>query len=70
VEIRDLSEKESMEYLINKREIDSVIAKKLYDLVGGRIVQLKRTADKLLAGQSFEGKNQFHQMHLHDSSLD
>jgi len=33
-------------------------------------VQLKRTADKSLAGQSFEGKNQFHQMHLHDSALD
>jgi len=56
IEIGDLSEKESMEYLTDKRKIDSVVAKKLYDLVGGRIVELKATADKL-AGQSFEGKN-------------
>jgi len=57
IEIGDLNEKESMEYLINKRKINSVEAKKLYDLVGGRIVELKGTADKFLAGQSFEGKN-------------
>ena len=57
IEIGDLSEKESMEYLTDKRKIDSVVAKKLYDLVGGRIVELKATADKFLARQSFEGKN-------------
>ncbi|CAG8679218.1 5_t:CDS:2, partial [Paraglomus brasilianum] len=54
IEIGDLSEKESMEYLTDKRKIDSVVAKKLYDLVGGRIVELKATADKFLARQSFE----------------
>ncbi|CAG8485007.1 1073_t:CDS:2, partial [Scutellospora calospora] len=54
MEIGDLSEKESIDYLINKRKIDSVEAKKLYELVGGRIVDLKSVADKSLAGQKFE----------------
>ena len=57
IEIGDLNEKESMEYLINKRNINSVEAKKIYDLVGGRIIELKSTADKLLAGKSFESNN-------------
>ncbi|CAG8651761.1 4208_t:CDS:2 [Ambispora gerdemannii] len=54
MEIGDLSEKESMDYLIDKRKINSVEAKKLYELVGGRIVDLKSVAGKFLAGQSFE----------------
>jgi len=54
MEIGDLSEKESIDYLINKRNIDSVEAKKLYELVGGRIIDLKSVADKFLAGQSLE----------------
>ncbi|CAG8445004.1 9267_t:CDS:2 [Ambispora leptoticha] len=54
MEIGDLSEKESIDYLINKRKINSVEAKKLYELVGGRIVDLKSVAGKFLAGQSFE----------------
>ena len=57
MEIGDLSEKESMEYLINKRKITPVEAKNIYDLVGGRIRELKATANKFLAGQSFEGKD-------------
>ncbi len=55
MEIGDLSEKESMEYLISKREINEEEAKKLYKLVGGRIVELKTVADDFLAKQSFEG---------------
>ena len=55
IEIGDLSEKESMEYLTEKRKINEVEAKKLYELVGGRIVELKDVADDFLAGQSFEG---------------
>ncbi|CAG8655736.1 10138_t:CDS:2, partial [Ambispora leptoticha] len=54
IEIGDLSEEESMEYLIDKRKINSVEAKKLYDLVGGRILELKATADKFQARQPFE----------------
>ena len=67
MEIGDLSKEESMEYLTKKRNINEVDAKKLYELVGGRIVELKTVADAFrLAGQSFEGK---HQMNLHDSAL-
>jgi hypothetical protein len=55
IEIGDLSEKESMEYLTKKCKINEVEAKKLYELVGGRIVELKDAADDFLAGQSFEG---------------
>ncbi|RHZ85192.1 hypothetical protein Glove_70g60 [Diversispora epigaea] len=54
IEIGDLSKEETMEYLIKKRGINSVEAERLYDLVGGRLVDLKYVADKSLAGQSFE----------------
>ena len=56
IEIGDLSKEESMEYLIKKRKIKEVDAKNIFDLVGGRIVELKTVADDLLAGQTFEGK--------------
>ncbi|CAG8772579.1 9146_t:CDS:2, partial [Ambispora leptoticha] len=45
---------ESIDYLVNKRKINSVEAKKLYELVGGRIVDLKSVAGKFIAGQSLE----------------
>ncbi|CAG8648686.1 7720_t:CDS:2, partial [Diversispora eburnea] len=54
IEIGDLSEKESMEYLTKKHKINEVEAKKLYELVGGRIVELKSVADDFVARQSFE----------------
>jgi hypothetical protein len=54
IEIGDFSEKESMEYL-DKRKIDKTEAKKLYELVGGRIVDLKSVADKIHKGQTFDG---------------
>ncbi|RIA84237.1 P-loop containing nucleoside triphosphate hydrolase protein [Glomus cerebriforme] len=54
MEIGDLSKEESMEYLIKKRNIKEVDAKKLFDLVGGRIIELKTVADDFLAGQEFE----------------
>ncbi|CAG8700750.1 12481_t:CDS:2, partial [Ambispora gerdemannii] len=54
IEIGDLSEKESIDYLVNKRKIVEEEAKKLYELVGGRIVDLKSVANKFLAGQSFK----------------
>ena len=57
MEIGNLNEKESMEYLISKRNINSVEAKKLYELVGGHILELKAVADDFLAGKSFEGRN-------------
>lgn len=43
-----------MEYLTKKRKINEVEAKKLYKLVGGRIVELQSVADDFIAGQSFE----------------
>jgi hypothetical protein len=59
MEIGDLSKEESMKYLIEKRKVKEEEAKRLYELVGGRIVDLKSVADKFLAGQSFEGKINF-----------
>ena len=57
IEIGDLSKEESMEYLIEKRNIKEVDAKKLFDLVGGRIIDLKTVADDFLTGQEFKGRN-------------
>ncbi|RHZ46052.1 hypothetical protein Glove_637g9 [Diversispora epigaea] len=54
IEINDLNKEESMEYLINIRKIKFEEAEKLYDLVGGRILNLKSIADKSLKGFSFE----------------
>ncbi|RHZ45681.1 hypothetical protein Glove_661g6 [Diversispora epigaea] len=54
IEIGDLTEEESFNYLINKRKIDATEAGKLYDLIGGRILELKSASDKLLKGKSFE----------------
>jgi hypothetical protein len=59
IEIGDLSKEESVKYLTEKREIKDEEAKKLYDLVGGRIVDLKSVADKFLIGQTFEGMIRF-----------
>lgn len=60
IEIGDLSEEESMEYLIEKRGINKVEAEKLYGLVGGRIVDLNSVANKLvLKGWSFDGRIDF-----------
>ncbi|CAG8579800.1 10558_t:CDS:2 [Acaulospora morrowiae] len=53
MEIGDLSEKESKDYLINKRNIKED-AKKFYKLVGGRIMDLKIVADKFIDGKSLE----------------
>ncbi|RHZ84086.1 hypothetical protein Glove_85g71 [Diversispora epigaea] len=54
MEIGDLSEEESMEYLTKKCSINEEVAKQLYNLVGGRILNLKFVATKFIAGQSFE----------------
>ncbi|GES86142.1 P-loop containing nucleoside triphosphate hydrolase protein [Rhizophagus clarus] len=54
MEIGDLSKEESMKYLIKKRDIKEVDANKLFDLVGGRIIELKTVADDFLAGIEFE----------------
>lgn len=57
MEIGDISEEESMNYLIEKRKIDEETAKALYKLVGGRILELKFTANGILNGQSIECRN-------------
>jgi len=64
MEIGDLSKEESMEYLINKRKINEAEAKKLYELVGGCILELKAVSDDFFAGKSFEGIHYSHQMSL------
>ncbi|RHZ79006.1 hypothetical protein Glove_152g9 [Diversispora epigaea] len=56
IEIDDFSEEESMEYLTKKRKINEEVAKQLYNLVGGRIVDLKFVATKFIVGNSFEAK--------------
>ncbi|RHZ52784.1 hypothetical protein Glove_457g44 [Diversispora epigaea] len=53
IEIGDLSKEESMKYLTEKRKINEK-ALELYELVGGRIIELTAVADYFLAGQSFE----------------
>ncbi|GBB88550.1 hypothetical protein RclHR1_01510001 [Rhizophagus clarus] len=54
IEIGDLSEDESIDYLVNKRKIKKEEAIILYDFVGGCIIDLKFVADKFLAGQKIE----------------
>ncbi|CAG8741958.1 14456_t:CDS:2, partial [Acaulospora morrowiae] len=62
IEIGDISREESLNYLINKRgiktvkegKIDTTDAEKLFDLVGGRIIDLKSVADLYQEGQSIE----------------
>ncbi|RIA92508.1 P-loop containing nucleoside triphosphate hydrolase protein [Glomus cerebriforme] len=55
IEIGDLTEEESMDYLVKKRGIKNIKdAEKIYGLVGGRIVDLKNVADDFCAGKSFE----------------
>ncbi|PKY38013.1 hypothetical protein RhiirA4_391345 [Rhizophagus irregularis] len=43
-----------MKYLTEKRKINEVDAKNIYELVGGRIIDLKTVADDFLAKQPFE----------------
>ena len=58
MEIGDLSKNESMNYL-NKHKINNAEAEKLYELVGGRIADLKSVSKKFKNGQSFEGIFEF-----------
>jgi hypothetical protein len=57
VEIGDLSKEESIEYLVKTRKIKEGEAERLYELVGGRMVDLKIVADKSLARQSLSGRS-------------
>ncbi|RIA81977.1 hypothetical protein C1645_836098 [Glomus cerebriforme] len=54
MEIGDLSKEESLNYLIEKRGINKADAEKLYELVGGRIVDLHSVANKIRKGRSFD----------------
>ncbi|GES84235.1 P-loop containing nucleoside triphosphate hydrolase protein [Rhizophagus clarus] len=54
IEIGDLTKEESMEYLVNKRNIKEATANSLYELVGGRIIDLKLVADEFLAGNTLK----------------
>lgn len=55
IEIGDLSKEESIRYLL-KRGVREEEAKRFYELVGGRILDLKYVADESLTGQTFKGK--------------
>ena len=63
IEIGDLTKEESLDYLINKREIKTVRENKidtnkaemLYELVSRRIVDLQSVVGQILTGQDFEG---------------
>ena len=57
IKIGDLSEEESMKYLTEKRKINEVDAKKIYELVGGYIMDLKEMADDFQKKKPFEGRN-------------
>ena len=71
IEIGDISREESLNYLINRHgiktvkegKIDTTDAEKLYDLVGGRILDLKSVADEYQQGQSIEGRISFDILH-------
>ncbi|RHZ79977.1 hypothetical protein Glove_139g61 [Diversispora epigaea] len=52
-EIGDLTKEESIDYL-NKENIKEEEARKIHELVGGYILDLKKAADHLFSGQSFE----------------
>ncbi|RHZ80066.1 hypothetical protein Glove_139g33 [Diversispora epigaea] len=52
-EIGDLTEEESIDYL-NQKNIREEEARKIYELVGGYILDLKKAAHDLFSGQSFE----------------
>ena len=59
MEIGDLDKEESMKYLVEKRSIKEEDTKKLYDLVGGHIVELNTVVDDFLAGQTFKDEISF-----------
>ncbi|CAB4389821.1 unnamed protein product [Rhizophagus irregularis] len=54
IEIGDLTKEESIEYLVSKHKIKEEAANSLYELAGGRIIDLNLVADEFLAGQSFK----------------
>ncbi|GBB85228.1 hypothetical protein RclHR1_01180005 [Rhizophagus clarus] len=54
MEICDLNEQESMDYLIAKHKINEEEAKKMYNLVGGRLLELQTVADCFRNKQTFE----------------
>lgn len=60
MEIGNFNEKESMEYLTKKHNINEVDAKKLYELVDRNFLNLVEVANKFLDRNSFEGRNWFH----------
>ena len=66
IEIGDLSKAESLYYLIDKCALKTTEAEKLYDLVGGRMVDLKYVANQYLNGNSIEGRHFI----LHGSAFD
>lgn len=59
IEISDLNKEESIEYLVKKCNINKIDSEKLYNLVGGRILDLITVANNFIAGKSIEGKFNF-----------
>ena len=59
LEINDLTEAESLEYLkkrLKRRELDQNLADKIYDLTGGRFVLIDDALSDLMTGKTFDSK--------------
>jgi len=54
IEIPDLSEKEAMTYLTERRNLSKDMADRVYALVGGRLKSLQNVATKIESGVSFD----------------
>jgi hypothetical protein len=59
INIADLSEKETMIYLTEKRNLSQDLAKDIYALFGGRIKSLQNTATKVESGVPFSSMLRF-----------
>jgi hypothetical protein len=53
LEISDISKSEALDYL-KSRDVNEEIAKKIYGLVGGRMIDLKLAANEISIGVTFE----------------
>lgn len=56
IEIPDLTEKEAMTYLTDRRNLSDDMAKKIYALFGGRLKSLQNVATKIESGVSFDSR--------------
>jgi len=55
MEIGDLNQDEATDFLCNKRAISKLVAKDIYQLVGGQVGLLVSAVNKLNSGLDFAG---------------